>query len=79
MERVLFIPGSYDEDRQRSFWKGAIIKTFFEVDVHDPRKIEENGQVVGDDIMEKMLLYQVQKRLSRSFRCMLIWGLEKLL
>ena len=61
LQKVLFIPGSYDEDRQTalrsiSFWKGAMIKAFFDVDVHDPRKIEENGQVVGDDIMQKMLL-----------------------
>jgi coenzyme F420-dependent glucose-6-phosphate dehydrogenase len=61
MEKVLFIPGSYDEDKQKaiksiSFWKGAMIKAFFDVDVHDPRKIEENGQVVGDDIMQRMLL-----------------------
>jgi coenzyme F420-dependent glucose-6-phosphate dehydrogenase len=61
LEKVLFIPGSYDEDKQKalksiSFWKGAMIKAFFDVDVHDPRKIEENGQVVGDDIMQNMLL-----------------------
>ena len=61
MEKVLFIPGSYHEDKQKairsiSFWKGAMIKAFFDVDVHDPRKIEENGQVVGDDIMQNMLL-----------------------
>ena len=29
-----------------------MIKAFFEVDVHDPREIQENGQVVGDDTME---------------------------
>ena len=51
----------YDEDKQKalrsiSFWKGAMIKAFFDVDVHDPRKIEENGQVVGDEIMQNMLL-----------------------
>jgi coenzyme F420-dependent glucose-6-phosphate dehydrogenase len=61
LEKVLFIPGSYDEDKQKalksiSFWKGSTIKAFYEVDIHDPRKIEENGQVVGDDIMEKMTL-----------------------
>jgi coenzyme F420-dependent glucose-6-phosphate dehydrogenase len=61
LEKVLFIPGSYDEDKQKAlrsitFWKGAMIKAFFDVDVHDPRKIEENGQVVGDDIMQNILL-----------------------
>jgi coenzyme F420-dependent glucose-6-phosphate dehydrogenase len=61
LEKVLFIPGSYDEDKQKAlrsitFWKGSMIKAFFDVDVHDPRKIEENGRVVGDDIMRTMLL-----------------------
>ena len=27
----------------------------FDVDVHDPRKIEENGQVIDDDSLEKKL------------------------
>jgi coenzyme F420-dependent glucose-6-phosphate dehydrogenase len=33
-----------------------MIKAFFDVDVHDPRKIEENGQVIGDHTLEDMLL-----------------------
>ena len=33
-----------------------VLKAFFDVDVHDPRQSEENGKVVGDDIMQKMLL-----------------------
>lgn len=33
-----------------------MIKAFFDVDVHDPKKIEENGQVIGDDTLEKVLL-----------------------
>jgi hypothetical protein len=33
-----------------------MIRAFFDVDVHDPRKIEENAQVIGDDTLEKMLL-----------------------
>jgi len=33
-----------------------MIKAFFDVDVHDPKKIEENGQVIGDDTLENMLL-----------------------
>ena len=32
-----------------------MIKAFFDVDIHDPRKIEENGQVIGDDSLEKKL------------------------
>lgn len=33
-----------------------MIKVFFDVDVHDPKKIEQNGQVIGDDTLENMLL-----------------------
>jgi coenzyme F420-dependent glucose-6-phosphate dehydrogenase len=33
-----------------------MIKAFYEVDVHDPRKIEENGQLVGNDVIEKMAI-----------------------
>jgi len=61
LERILFIPASYDEDKDKalrsiSFWRGAMIKAFYEVDIHDPRKIEENGQVIGNDTLEKMTL-----------------------
>ncbi|MGZ5549945.1 MAG: LLM class flavin-dependent oxidoreductase [Nitrososphaeraceae archaeon] len=60
LEKILFIPASYDEDKQKAiesirFWRGSMIKAFFDVDVHDPRKIEENGQVIGDDSLEKKL------------------------
>ncbi len=33
-----------------------MIKAFFEVEVHNPRIMEENGKVIGDDTLEKMLL-----------------------
>jgi hypothetical protein len=33
-----------------------MIKAFFEVQIHDPRIIEENGKVIGDDTLEDMLL-----------------------
>jgi coenzyme F420-dependent glucose-6-phosphate dehydrogenase len=33
-----------------------MIEVFFDVDVHDPKKIEQNGQVIGDDTLENMLL-----------------------
>jgi coenzyme F420-dependent glucose-6-phosphate dehydrogenase len=60
-EKILFIPASYDEDLQKAlqsirFWRGAMIKAFFEVDVHDPRIIEENAKVIGDDTLQEMLL-----------------------
>ena len=61
LEKILFVPASYDEDLQKAlqsirFWRGAMIKAFFEVDVHDPRIIEENAQVIGDDTLQEMLL-----------------------
>ena len=61
LEKVLFIPASYDEDKEKAlesigFWKGSMIKAFYEVDVHYRRKIEENGQLVGNDVIEKMAL-----------------------
>lgn len=61
LEKILFIPTSYDEDKWQAlqsirFWRGAMIRAFFDVDVHDPCKIEENAQVIGDDTLEKVLL-----------------------
>jgi coenzyme F420-dependent glucose-6-phosphate dehydrogenase len=62
LEKILFIPASYDPDDKKKaiesirFWRGAMIKAFFDVDVHDPKKIEENAQVIGDDTLENMLL-----------------------
>lgn len=61
LDKILFLPASYNEDKQKAlesirFWRGSMIKAFFDVDVHDPRKIEENGQVIGDDTLEKMFL-----------------------
>ncbi|MDW0189437.1 MAG: TIGR03557 family F420-dependent LLM class oxidoreductase [Nitrososphaeraceae archaeon] len=62
LEKILFIPASYDpNDKQKAiesirFWRGAMIKAFFDVDVHDPKKIEENAQVIGDDTLENLLL-----------------------
>ena len=34
----------------------SLIKAFFDVDVHDSTKIEENAQVIGDETLEDMLL-----------------------
>jgi coenzyme F420-dependent glucose-6-phosphate dehydrogenase len=61
LEKVLFIPTSYDEDSQKAieairFWRGAMIKAFFEADIHDPRRIEENGQVISDDSLRRIFL-----------------------
>jgi len=61
LDKILLIPASYNEDKQKAlesirFWRGAMIKAFFDVDVHDPRKIEQSGQIIGDDTLEKMLV-----------------------
>ena len=61
LDKILFIPASYSEDKEKAlesirFWRGSMIKAFFDVDIHDPRKIEENGQIIGDDTLEKMLV-----------------------
>ena len=61
LEKILFLPASYHEDKQKAlesirFWRGSMIKAFFDVDVHDPRKIQENGQIIGDDTLEKKFL-----------------------
>jgi coenzyme F420-dependent glucose-6-phosphate dehydrogenase len=61
LDRVLFIPASYDSDKQKAlesigFWRGGMVKAFFEVNFPDPRKIEESAQVVGMDTIEKMAL-----------------------
>ena len=60
LEKILFIPASYNENKQKAiesirFWRGSMVKAFFDVDVHDPRKIEENGQAIDDDSLEKKL------------------------
>src|ERR687897_2183563 len=39
-----------------TFWRGLMIKSFSEVDFHDPRRIEENAQIIGDDTLENMAL-----------------------
>jgi G6PDH family F420-dependent oxidoreductase len=59
MLKAVFMPASFDQDKQKAlksieFWKGAMIKAMYEADIHDPREIQENGQVVGNDVMEKM-------------------------
>ena len=59
LTKAVFMPASYDQDKDKAiksivFWKGAMIKAFFKADIHDPREIQENGMVVGNDIMQQM-------------------------
>jgi len=54
LDKILFLPVSYDPDKQKAlesiaYWRGAMVKAFFEVNFPDPRKIEESAQVVGMD------------------------------
>jgi coenzyme F420-dependent glucose-6-phosphate dehydrogenase len=61
LDKILFLPASYDPDKQKAlesiaYWRRAMVKAFFEVNFHDPRKIEESAQAVGMDTMEKMTL-----------------------
>jgi G6PDH family F420-dependent oxidoreductase len=61
MEKILFIPASYHKDKKRAlesirFWSGAMIKEFFNLGVHDPRKIEGRGNTISDDSLEKKLI-----------------------
>jgi coenzyme F420-dependent glucose-6-phosphate dehydrogenase len=61
IEKILFIPASYHEDKNRAlqsirFWSGSMTKEFFDADIHDPRKIEDEGRKVSDDTLEKKFL-----------------------
>jgi coenzyme F420-dependent glucose-6-phosphate dehydrogenase len=56
-----------------AYWRGAMVKAFFEVNFPDPRKIEESAQVVGMDTMEKMALVvssaeEAMKKLNKYVR-----------
>ena len=78
LDKVLFLPASYDPDKQKAlesiaYWRGAMVKAFFEVNFPDPRKIEESAQVVGMDTMEKMTLVvssaeEAMKKLDKYVR-----------
>ena len=78
LDKILFLPASYDPDKQKAlesiaYWRGAIVKAFFEVNFPDPRKIEESAQVVGMDTMEKMTLVvssaeEAMKKLDKYVR-----------
>src|SRR3712207_2167007 len=78
LDKVLFMPASYDPDKQKAlesigYWRGAMVKAFFEVNFPDPRKIEESAQVVGMDTMEKTMLVvssadEAMKKLDKYVR-----------
>ena len=72
---ITFHSASYDENNEKAlqsirFWRGAMVKAFFEVEIHDPRIIEENGKVIEDDTLEDMLLVisneEEKKELKKS-------------
>lgn len=57
LEKVVEILVSYDEDYGKAlkacrFWTGAMLPVFYKCDISDPREIEENGRLVGDEAIE---------------------------
>jgi len=57
LEKVVEILVSYDEDYGKAlkacrFWTGAMLPIFYKFDISDPREIEENGRLVGDEAIE---------------------------
>ena len=58
LEKVAEVMVSYDEDYNAAlkscrFWAGSVLPFFFKYDVSDPREIEANGKLVGDEAIEK--------------------------
>jgi coenzyme F420-dependent glucose-6-phosphate dehydrogenase len=58
LERVVEILVSYDEDYDRAlkscrFWTGSMLPVFYNCDISDPRVIEENGKLVGDEAIQR--------------------------
>jgi coenzyme F420-dependent glucose-6-phosphate dehydrogenase len=58
LEKVAEVMVSYDEDytaalKSCRFWAGCMLPFFFRYDVSDPREIEANGELVGDEAIEK--------------------------
>ena len=56
-----------------AYWRGTMVKAFFEVNFPDPRKIEESAQVVGMDAIEKEALVvssaeEAMKKLDKYVR-----------
>jgi coenzyme F420-dependent glucose-6-phosphate dehydrogenase len=61
------------------FWRGSMIKSFYEVDFHDPRRIEENAQIIGDDTLENMALVTSDTEEGiKSFKSMFNLDLQRL-
>ncbi len=49
IEKALFISAPYENkqsNRLDQIFEDVMIKAFFEAEVHDPRKIKENGKVI---------------------------------
>jgi len=58
LERVVEILVSYDENHEKAlkscrFWTGSMLPVFYKCDISDPREIEENGRLVGNEAIEK--------------------------
>jgi len=58
LEKVVEVLVSYDEDYEAAlkacrFFTGPMLPLFFKYDISDPREIEEQGELVGDDAIAK--------------------------
>jgi len=75
LERILFIPASYDENKQKAlesirFWRGSMIKAFFDVDVHYPR-LKKMVRLLTMILCKKnYLLYLIWKKESKNYNNM---------
>lgn len=58
VEKSLLLGIGFDADRDKAIdallpWRGSTLRVFYDVDIHDPRYIEEHGKKVGREAMEK--------------------------
>ena len=58
LEKSLVLGLAFDSDREKAIdsllpWRGSLLPIFADSEVHDPRKIEENGNRVGRDSLAR--------------------------
>ena len=61
VEKSLVLGLAYHQDREKAIdallpWRGSMLPVFADSEVHDPRVIEENGDRVGRDAIEKQMV-----------------------
>ena len=71
-EKVAEVLVSFDEDyeaalRSCRFWTGPMLPVFYKYDISDPREIEANGRLVGDEAIARRWIGAQQPRsISRN-------------